>query len=71
MGSGRGLGGGAPVQDEDYTDRKVAFTSDMTLWPEYERLSDHIHKDNHLTRFNWMPPSDVKKDGNILAVVGK
>jgi hypothetical protein len=71
MGRGRDRGAGAPVQEEDYTGVKVAFSPDTKLWPEYVCLSDRIHKDNFLTRFNRMPPPDAMKDGKSVAVVGK
>jgi hypothetical protein len=70
-GRGCGHGGGAPVLDDDNTVRKVAFPPDTTLWSEYVSLSDHIHKDNHVTMFNWMPPQDAMKDGKIVAGVDK
>jgi hypothetical protein len=68
---GRGRGHDDPVQDEDYTDKKVAFPLDMTLWPDYVRLSDPIHKYTYLTRVNQMPPPDAMKDGKSVAVAGK
>jgi hypothetical protein len=70
-GRGRGRGRGASVPEQDYTGMKVAFSPDTSLWPEYQRLSDRIHKDKHLTMFNRMPPPGAMKDGKIVAVVGK
>jgi hypothetical protein len=70
MGNGRGRGAGDPVQEEDYSGRKAVFPPDTTLWPDYVLLSDHIHKENCLTRATCMPPPDAMKDGNIVAVVG-
>jgi hypothetical protein len=59
MGCGRDHGDGAPVQEEYYSGMNVAFKPDTTLLPEYQRLSDRIHKDKHLARFNRMPPPDA------------
>jgi hypothetical protein len=70
-GRGRGSVGGAPVQDEDHTDRKVEFTLYMPLWPDYVHLSDRIHKNKLLTMFNRIPPPDAMKYGKIVSVVVK
>jgi hypothetical protein len=59
------------VPEEDYTDMKVAFPPETSLWPEYQRLSDRIHKYKRLTMYNRMPPPGAMKDVKIVAVVGK
>jgi hypothetical protein len=70
-GRGRGRGRAPTLPEEDYTGRKVAFTLDASVWPDYSRLLESIKKSKRLQVFNGVPPPDLLEDGKNVAILGK